>query len=106
MAYDDAIEQWREGERRLRRADPKMIHALERVIDALVSELRRRLGGAFDVDELVALYEQGTDWCLDVAVATAPEDPHTWAADTVVGAAFARYARDARDFAGGRRLVG
>jgi hypothetical protein len=70
-----------------------------------VAELRRRLGGTFTTDELVELYERdGTAWCLDVAVAAAPSAPWAWDMRTVADAAFARYLREAADFAGGRRL--
>ena len=77
---------------------------LERVTQAIQAELRRRLGGAFTVDELVDLYEQGTDWTTDIAVSIAPEDPYAWDVRTVADAAFGRYLRSATDYAGGRRL--
>jgi hypothetical protein len=78
---------------------------LERVTDALVAELRRRLGGRFSADELVALYERGTAWCLQTAMRLAPDDPWAWEAGVVVDAAFARYLREAADYAGGRRTL-
>ena len=78
---------------------------MERVTDALVAELRRRLGGRFSSDELVALYEQGTSWCLQVAMKVAPDDPSAWDSSVVVDAAFARYLREATDYAGGRREI-
>jgi hypothetical protein len=68
-----------------------------------VSELRRRLGGRFSTDELVELYATDTRWCLPIAMRVAPDDPRAWEAPVVVDAAFARYVRDASDFAGGRR---
>jgi len=77
---------------------------LERVTSRIVDELRRRLGGAFTTDELTELYENGTDWCLDVAIAVAPENPRAWESSTVADAAFATYVREAVDFAGGRRV--
>jgi hypothetical protein len=77
---------------------------LERVTDRIVQELRRRLGSRFTTGELARLYESGTDWCLDVAVAAAPEQPEAWDSQTVCDAAFWRYLREAADFAGGRRL--
>ena len=62
-------------------------------------ELRRRLGGPFSVQELARLYiEQGTDWCFEIAMREAPNNPAAWDLTTVAGAAFARYAR------GGTRL--
>jgi hypothetical protein len=103
MAYDTAIEQWRDGVRRLEEAPPEQRDVLERVVVRIVAELRRRLGGAFTAEELAELYDQGTGWCTDLAVAIAPEDPYAWDARVVADAAFARYLRGAADFAGGRR---
>ena len=76
---------------------------LERVVDAIVAELRRRLGGRFSTEELVELYEGGTAWCMQAAMKVAPEQPWAWEAGVVVDAAFGRYLREAADFAGGRR---
>ena len=56
------------------------------------------------MQELTDFYDRGTDWCLHVAVEVAPDEPRAWAADTVCDAAFARYVREAADYAGGRRL--
>jgi hypothetical protein len=98
------MQQWRAGERRLAAAPPAERPALERVTQRLVAELRRRLGGAFTTAELVALYDGGTVWVLDVAAAAAPEAPWAWDASIAGDAAFARYVREAADFAGGRRL--
>ena len=104
MPFENAIQQWREGERRLAGAPPEQRPALDRVTERLVAELRRRLGSAFTVDELVDLYEEGTGWALDLAVAVAPGAPWAWDQRIVADAAFARYVRDATDFAGGRRI--
>lgn len=94
---------WQDGQTRLKEADPADRAALERVIDALVAELRHRLGGSFTTDELALLYlEQGIDWCFDIAVATAPSTPAAWDLTTISGAAFTRYVRMASDYGGGR----
>jgi hypothetical protein len=100
---DTAIQLWEDGQRRLSAADPDERPTLERVADRIVDELRRRLGGPFTTAELAALYSEGTDWCLDVALTAAPDNPRAWDAQTLGDAAFARYLREARDFAGGRR---
>jgi hypothetical protein len=99
-----AIEVWRSGERRLLAASPERRSTLERISAALVSELRKRLGGRFTVAELADLYAKGTSWCLQTAVALAPEDPWAWDATVVVDAAFGRYLREAADYAGGRHV--
>ena len=104
MTYEIDIQQWRRGELRVENAPPDLQRVLLRVVDRLVMELRRRLGGPFTVAELTDLYDRGTSWCLDVAAEVAPDEPRAWEADTVADAAFARYVRDAADYAGGRRL--
>jgi hypothetical protein len=105
VRYEDLIGLWQEGARRLVEAEPADRAAMERVIDELAVQLRRRLGGPFTVDELARLYiDQGTDWCFDVAVRVAPGTPAAWDLTTVAGAAFARYAREAIDYTTGRRI--
>ena len=106
MPFETARYQWQQGERRLNAAPPERKATLERVVQALVAELRRRRGGRFTTEELVDLYEAGTTWCLQVAMSLAPEDPWAWEAGVVVDAAFGRYLREAADYAGGRREVG
>jgi hypothetical protein len=103
MSFETASQQWRQGERYLEEAGPDQLPALQRVEEAILAELRRRLGGAFGADELVDLYEEGTGWCLDLATRVAPRAPWSWDA-RVADAAFARYVRSAVDYAGGRRL--
>ncbi len=102
MSFENAIYQWQQGERRLRAAPAERGALLERVIDALVAELRRRLGGRFSAEELVDLYEARHRWCLQVAMKAAPEDPWAWEAGIVVDAAFGRYLREAADYRGRR----
>jgi hypothetical protein len=104
-AFDTAIYQWQRGESRLRDAPSQRRALLERIVGELVKELRRRLGGRFTVQELLALYGAGTDWCLQTAMRLAPEDPWAWDSGVVVDAAFSRYLREASDFAGGRRVL-
>ena len=105
MSFENAICLWQRGERRLQAEPPERIRLLERVTDALVAELRRRLGGRFSSGELVELYGRGTEWCLQVAMKVAPEEPWAWEAGLVVDAAFARYLKEASDYAGGRRAL-
>jgi hypothetical protein len=102
VSLENAIYQWQQGERRLRAEPEERGRLAERVINALVAELRRRLGGRFSAEELAELYGLGTSWCLQVAMKAAPEDPWAWEAGLVVDAAFWRYLREAADYAGGR----
>jgi hypothetical protein len=99
MRFDEVFGLWQEGERRLTDADAPDRQALDRVVDELVLELRRRLGGPFTTEELARLYErEGTDWAFAIATRVAPANPAAWDMPTVVGAAFARYVREASDF--------
>jgi hypothetical protein len=103
MSFENALAQWQEGLRRLADAPEEEQRMLERVTTAVEAALRRRLGGAFTTDELADLYDAGTDWTLDVATSVAPGAPWAWDPRIVADAAFARYVREATDFAGGRR---
>lgn len=106
MSFADFRSLWAEGERRLAQTEGRERMMLDRVVDALVQELRRRLGGPFTTDELLALYlRDGTDWCFEVATKVAPNDPAAWDLGTIAGSAFARYLRQASDFGGGRRIT-
>ena len=100
MAYavENALYQWREGERRIANA-PEIVQAdLDEATDVVIEELRRRLGSTFMVDELAELYGADTDWALAIA---RRQGAGTDSA-SVVDAAFARYLREAKDYAGGR----
>lgn len=99
-----AVEQWRTGERYLERLDSTASIPAEDVARAVGAELRRRLGGAFTVQELVDLYGSGSGWALDVAARVAPEHPDAWD-PRVADAAFYRYLRHAQDWAGGRLVA-
>ncbi len=100
MSYsqENALYQWREGERRVRDTGEPARFDLERAADAVVEELRRRLGSSFVLSELVDFYGADTDWATGLARRHAAGTD----AATVVDAAFSRYAREASDFAGGR----
>jgi hypothetical protein len=100
MAYavENALYQWREGERRIANA-PEIVQAdLDEAAEVVIEELRRRLGSSFIVDELADLYGEDTDWALAVARREGAGSD----AASVVDAAFGRYVREAKDYAGGR----
>jgi hypothetical protein len=97
-AVENAIYQWQDGERRLRDTPEPERVGLERALDVVLDELRRRLGSSFVLDELADLYARGTDWAEELAMAYAPAGE----ASAVVDATFGRYAREARNYAGGR----
>jgi len=98
-AVENALFQWEDGERRLRSYDDPERSQLDQAARAVLDELRRRLGGAFTLRELADFYGSGTDWADDIA------ERQLAGTDTAhaVDAAFARYARFASDYGGGRR---
>jgi len=97
-ALENALFQWREGERRLSDVEEPARADLELAADAVVEQLRKRLGSSFVLDELADLYAADTDWATELARRHAAGTD----AAAVVDAAFARYAREASNFAGGR----
>lgn len=102
--FDQLAGLWDDGLRRLREAPPADRVAQERVVDELVVQLGRRVGGYFTTEELARHYlDHGTDWCFEIAMRIAPSTPAAWDMSTVAGAAFARYVRMASDFGGGVR---
>jgi hypothetical protein len=96
-ALENALYQWREGEARLAATSEPANLDLERAADFVVEELRRRLGSSFVIEELAELYGESTDWATELA------DRRGAGTDSaaVVDAAFARYAREASNYAGG-----
>ena len=100
MAYalENALYQWQDGNRRLTEAPEPARADLEHAAGAVVDELRKRLGSSFLLEELADFYQSGTDW----ATALASRHAAGTNAAAVVDAAFARYAREASNFAGGR----
>ena len=101
---ENAVFQWEDGYRRLQeaRSEPPVYRALGRTVTAVQDELRKRLGSSFSVAELAALYREGTDWTLDLAMRARPEDLAGWDPSVAADAAFYLYMRQATDFAGGR----
>jgi hypothetical protein len=91
-AVENALFQWEEGERRVRETP-----GLDRSVWPVLDELRRRLGGSFTIGELAELYSRDIDWAVELASRRAGAAGASYAVD----AAFGRYAREARDYAGG-----
>ncbi len=93
---DYARLQWHDGERRLRELPPERRRSFDRVVERLVGELRRRLGGSFTAQELAELYDRSSAWTMPLAIETAPSEPVAWE-QWVSDAAFNRYLREASD---------
>ena len=100
-ALENARFQWEEGERRVRQAEDPVRSDLERAVDAVLDELRRRLGSTFTIGELADLYGSGPDWADDIAQRKRAGSDSS----AVVDAAFNRYGREASNFAGGKQRM-
>jgi hypothetical protein len=87
-----AVFQWEQGARRVREADTREVN---RRLNLVLDELRRRLGSTFTAQELADYYGEGTGWADDLA------GMESW----IVDAAFHRYLREAQNFAGGELVV-
>ena len=68
MLFTTAVQQWQGGERRLRDADLAMAAAMERVTEAIVAELRRRLLDLRRPDRVILIVEHD-----EMAIRTADE---------------------------------
>ena len=100
---DPARQQWAEGAKRLdvEQRDPVRHRQLWALVDAIVSELRRRIGQRFTLDELVALHSGAAeDWAREVVSEWLPAEPRVGLADVtlVLDTAFHVYARGASDY--------
>ena len=103
---DSALYQWEDGYRRLREqtSDPRSAGRVNRAVEAIRDELRRRIGPTFSAGELADLYGAGTDWCLEAARRAAPEEATELDPQAIIDGAFYLYLRGAHDWAGGRLL--
>jgi len=106
MSYplDSALYQWEDGHRRLRELseEPRRAGPLNRAVEAIRDELRRRIGPTFSSAELADLYGRGTDWCLEAARWAAPEEASELDPQAIIDGAFYLYLRGATDWSGGR----
>jgi hypothetical protein len=97
-----ARHQWDEGKRRLagEGEDTARSRHLDLLVDAVIDELRRRLGQTFTLSELVGAYDGADDWVREVIVTAMPPRSRASVRDAAViqDAAFARYAQGAVDY--------
>jgi hypothetical protein len=97
-----ARHQWEEGKRRL--ADEGVDTARSRhllvLVEAVMAELRRRIGQTFTLGELADAYDGAEDWVREVVRVSTPPKSRAGIRDTalVEDAAFARYAQGASDY--------
>jgi hypothetical protein len=97
-----ARHQWDDGKRRLagEGEDTARSRHLDLLVDAVVEELRRRIGQTFTLGELAGAYDGADDWVRDVIGTSLPPRPRSGIRDAAIvqDAAFARYAQGASDY--------
>ena len=100
MILEAVRHEWESGYSRFESAarDPATARRLNRQLEVVMDELRRRIGQTFTLEELAAAYERADDWARDAVSehAAAPGWPQTLA--MVEDAAFHLYQRGAVDY--------
>lgn len=99
MDLELARQQWNDGERRVQalRRDRNRYTRMLGDVDAVVADLRRRVGQTFTLAELADAYDGADDWARELLDERFPEAvPHE--PGTVTDAAFHVYARGASDY--------
>jgi len=93
-----AKQEWEQAYRSLTDVpDPALEERLARQVEAIMTELRRRIGGSFTIGELVDEYVRADVWARDVLSEQGTREwPRTLA--VAEGAAFYLYARGAMDY--------
>ncbi len=95
-----ARQEWADGYRRLEaeRSNASLYQLLHDQVDAITEQLRRRLGGAYTLSELVDEYRRSEAWMHD-AIARLPRAAQSPAGlITATDTAFHFYARGAQDY--------
>jgi hypothetical protein len=97
---ESARRDWADGYRRLQEEsrDPTRAERLNRQVELVTDELRRRVGSTFTLGELVRAYHGSEEWARQTVAEQepAPDWPQTLA--LVGDAAFHLYARGAVDY--------
>ncbi|MCW2973174.1 MAG: hypothetical protein JWN72_1447 [Thermoleophilia bacterium] len=99
-AVEYARTRWEDGERRVQRiaSDSRRRDLVEDVVEAVISELEKRVGGNFTTMDLIGEQEGAERWIMPIAHELAPEEPGAWEMDLIQNSAFYRYARRASDY--------
>ncbi len=92
-----AVFEWQDGARRLDATSGAGRMACLSVVDAVHSELKKRLGRPFTVSDLAAAHRDASAWFLPLATSVAPRHPVAHDAAVALDGAFAIYMRHAID---------
>ena len=101
VPVESSRQEWEESHRRLATVARDRAHydRLLDQVDAVVAELRKRVGATFSLEQLADAYARAERWSRDV-VAEAADRRDDWlrTAALVEGAAFYAYSRGAYDY--------
>ncbi len=100
VSVESARQEWDESHRRLvaQARDANRYDRLLAQVEAIETELRRRLGSTFTLAELAEVYAGAERWSLIAVQEHAPAAGAPTTLALVEGAAFHHYAREAADF--------
>jgi hypothetical protein len=99
-AVDTVRQEWEEGHRRLEAAaaDRALYARLLAQVEAIVEELRRRVGQTFTLAQLADAYTDADRWSRDVIAERAPTPGWPRTVAIAEAAAFHAYQRGAADY--------
>ncbi len=99
-AIELARQEWAEGSRRIEdeRANPARYRQLHTQVDAVVEQLRRRVGTVFTLSELFAEYRRSESWAGEALAELPPAALWVSGVTIATDAAFHFYARGAQDY--------
>jgi hypothetical protein len=97
---ESARRDWEEGYRRVleHARDSPSGERLHAQVEAVLAELRRRLGGTFTLRELAGAYAAAEQWSRDAVAERAPSPGWPRTHSIVEAAAFHLYALGAQDY--------
>ena len=97
---ESARRDWEDGYRRLleQEGDSATGERLHAQVDAVLAELRRRVGGTFTLRELAAAYAAAEQWSRDAVAQSVPAPGWPRTHSIVEAAAFHLYALGAQDY--------
>ena len=100
-AVETARREWEDSYRQLeaQAGDPARYRRLLDQVDAIVTELRRRVGQTFTLADLAEAYSGAERWSRDAVEDSGPPPGWPRTLSVVEGAAFHAYARGALDYA-------
>jgi DNA-directed RNA polymerase specialized sigma subunit len=100
MLVETVRHEWADGYRRLQeqRENPPRYRALHDQLEAIIGQLRRRIGSVYTLDELAAEYARSEPWVRATLAELDSASRLPSGETTSTDAAFHLYARGAQDY--------